>query len=327
MDGHGMNISRNKNKVKSYFKDNIEDEQKKNTNQEDMPLDDKGNTKTLSSEYKRISPSKIWCFTLNNYTGMDITDIHKSFISNANKFIVGKEIGEECGTPHLQGWVFFNKAIRPMSLKLNNKIHWEKCKGTEKENIDYCSKDGNITFSQGVTITTQLEILKEEQLYQWEKDIIEIIKKKPDNRTIHWFWEPTGNTGKSTFTKYLCYHYNAIPIEGKKNDILYCAAEHESNIYIFDFERSMEDYISYAAMEKIKNGCYMCGKYESKPIIRNCPHIICFANFLPDINKLSKDRWIIKRLKPNNLKQITTTNTSNETKLILSELNSSIFNI
>ena len=40
----------------------------------------------------------------------------------------------------------------------------------------------------------------------------------------------------------------------------------------------------------------MCAKYESKPICRNSPHVIIFANFEPDLDKLSNDRWIIKKI-------------------------------
>ena len=103
--------------------------------------------------------------------------------------------------------------------------------------------------------------------------------------------------GKTCFGKYLCANHGAIPIDGKKNDILYCCAEFESDIYIFDFERSREDFTPYGAMEKVKDGLYMCAKYESKPIIRNSPHMIVFANFEPDTEQLSLDRWVIKRIK------------------------------
>ena len=102
--------------------------------------------------------------------------------------------------------------------------------------------------------------------------------------------------GKTTFCKYLCAKYNGIVIEGKKNDILYVAAEYESDLYIMDIERTAEDYVSYASIEKIKNGLYMSGKFEGRMIIRNCPHVIIFANFEPDIEALSKDRWHIVNL-------------------------------
>jgi len=123
-----------------------------------------------------------------------------------------------------------------------------------------------------------------------------IAETEPDDRTIYWYWCEKGKSGKTTFAKYLSYHYGAIPLEGKKNDILFTAAEYDSNIYIFDLERSMEGHVSYAALEKIKNGFYMVGKYEGKPIIRNSPHVIVFANFAPDEEKLSQDRWKVKHL-------------------------------
>lgn len=240
---------------------------------------------------KRPSSSKKWCFTLNNYTDLEYKEIISKF--GSNKYIIGKEIGES-GTPHLQGYVNFDVKCRPLEKDFCKRIHWEKCKGSEQDNIKYCSKDGN--YETNIKIPKPLKCLNDNQLFSWQKEIVEIVKNEPDDRTIYWYWEPNGKMGKTTFCKYLAIKYNAIPVEGKKNDILYCCAENESELYIFDFERSMEDYISYGAMEKVKNGFYMCGKYESKPIIRNCPHIFCFANFEPEISKLSSDRWVIRRI-------------------------------
>lgn len=244
---------------------------------------------------KRLPASKNWCFTFNNYTEKDIKDIESVFGSNCDKFIVGKEIGEQ-GTHHLQGYISLTKKGRPMELGLSKRIHWEKCKGSEQQNSDYCSKEGNVILIKGIKVKKPLKILAKDKLYKWQQDVETIIKGEPDDRKIYWFWEEKGCTGKTTFAKYLTHHYGAVPIEGKKNDILYCAAEHEADIYIFDFERSMEEFISYGAMEKIKNGYYMCSKYESKPIMRNPPHIVCFANFPPATHMLSKDRWVIKKI-------------------------------
>lgn len=93
--------------------------------------------------------------------------------------------------------------------------------------------------------------------------------------------------------RYLIRNHGAVPLEGKKDSILYCAAEFESEIYVYDIERSLETYVSYGAIEKIKNGCYMVAKYESKPIDRNPPHVLIFANFAPNEKMLSADRWHI----------------------------------
>lgn len=251
-----------------------------------------GNTKTVPK--KQVTQSKQWCFTFNNYSEKDYKDTISKFRAINCKFIVGKEVGAG-GTPHLQGYIYQDTKFRPSELDLSKKIHWEKCRGKQKENIVYCSKDGKYEYS-GLIIPRPLKILKEEQLYRWQIEIEDIVKTEPDDRTIYWYWEPNGKVGKSTFAKRLAHIYGAVQVEGKKNDILYVASEYESECYIFDFERSMEDYISYGAMEKIKNGHYMCAKYEGKPILRNSPHIICFANFAPDTKQLSQDRWVIKRI-------------------------------
>lgn len=245
---------------------------------------------------KQDSPAKMWCFTLNNYTEEEHIHIKECLSSDSsNKWVIGKETGEN-GTPHLQGFCNFNKKIRLTGLKkYNGRAHWEKCKGSEEQNIKYCTKDNNYEL-HNIKLKRPLKLLKEEQLYPWQKDIIELIKQEPDDRSLYWFWEPVGKAGKTTFSKYLSAKYGAIPVEGKKNDILYTCAEFESDIYIFGFERTMEDYVPYGAMEKVKDGYFMCGKYESKPIIRANPHVLIFANFEPDTTTCSADRWIVKRI-------------------------------
>lgn len=248
-----------------------------------------------SGNTKQISPAKRWSFTFNNYIKSDMENIIRIFSSNSSKYIIGEEIGES-GTPHLQGYVEFTNKVRPLSLIAINKIHWELSKGSAEDNYKYCSKDNKFI---SIGFPKPLKVLDDKLLKDWQLSILDIIKIEPDDRKIYWYWEPDGNMGKTTFCKYLSIKHKAVPIEGKKNDILYCAAMFESEIYVMDIERSMEEYISYGAIEKIKNGYYMCSKYESKPIIRNSPHLFIFANFEPDQTTLSADRWIVRRI-PNN---------------------------
>lgn len=255
---------------------------------------DLGNTKTKSQTKKRETACKNWCFTLNNWNQAEYDAL--ILLLKMDQFIIGKEIGEN-KTPHLQGFVIFDKKKRMSECKeFNKRIHWEPCKGSINSNIAYCSKDGDY-FAQRLNVVRPLKVLKDEQLYEWQKKIVEIVKICPDDRTIYWYWEPKGCAGKTTFSKYLSHHYQAVPISGKKNDILYCCAEFPSDIYIMDIERSMEDYVPYGALEKVKDGYYMCAKYESKPIVRNSPHIFVFANFAPDESQMSKDRWKITLIK------------------------------
>ncbi|AUM61862.1 Rep [uncultured virus] len=237
------------------------------------------------------APSLYWCFTWNNYNQKDIDLLKEKFVPLNIKYLFSEEIGKKCKTPHLQGFIQFPKKNRPSNLKLPKQIHWEKALGSLEQNLNYCTKDTGKCYTN-ISFPEKLEpVLSEKQLYPWQKYLINELEKKPDDRTIYWFWETEGNSGKTTLAIHLYDLFGAIPLEGKKNDILYCAAMFPSKIYIYDLERTMEDYVSYGAIEKIKNGFYMCAKYESKPIRRNKPHVVIFANFEPDYQSLSRDRW------------------------------------
>lgn len=258
-----------------------------------------GNTNTPAN--KRINQLKHWFFTFNNYEKSDVEILETKFNEVCTKYLFQEEKGDN-GTPHLQGIISLKKAMRWSELKLSSKIHWEKPINVN-DCYNYCQKTetrvGNVYASKNVKIIKPLKIITE--LRDWQKSVVDMVKCDPDDRTIVWIYETEGNVGKTQLCKYLIHHHNAVPIEGKKNDILYCAAEFDSECYLMDLERSMEDYVSYAAIEKIKNGVYMCAKYESKPILRNSPHIIIFANFKPDLSALSKDRWKVYTIKENKL--------------------------
>jgi len=255
-----------------------------------------GNTKTPS--VGRISPSIKWCFTLNNYTDEEYGSIIQGFESSARKFIIGDEVGEN-GTPHLQGYVEFNNKLRPLSLKLTNRLHWEKARGSSDENYKYCSKE-NVKICKGwpkpIKIITELR--------HFQKEVVKMVEEEPDDRSIHWYYDYKGGSGKSALVKLLCVKYGAIVTAGKGADMKYQIAKYVEkngegpNIVIFDIPRAVLDYVSYQGIEEIKNGCFASSKYESEMVIMNSPHILCFANELPDVEKLSKDRWRFHDLNP-----------------------------
>jgi len=94
---------------------------------------------------------------------------------------------------------------------------------------------------------------------------------------------------------------NALYVSGKGADVKHTVSEWiekngEIDIILWDLPRTMEDYVSYSAIEELKNGIFHSGKYESKMVLFNSPHVIIFANFPPRESALSADRWKIKRI-------------------------------
>ena len=174
-----------------------------------------GNTSPLpKTPKKQISPALRWCFTLNNYTEDDVSSIVPLLQTESEKWIIGFEVGDS-GTKHIQGFLRFKTKKRPLTVFSSFVgIHWEKCKGSDQQNYDYCSKDG-IFQSNG--FPKPIKVINPDRV--WEKQILNIINTEPDDRTIYWFWSREGNVGKTAFCKYLTVKHNALPLHGKGADV------------------------------------------------------------------------------------------------------------
>lgn len=96
-------------------------------------------------------PSKqsiAFCFTLNNYSDDDLAAI----IVNEEEYdyiCIGFEVGKK-GTPHLQGYirfdlkVTFKQGVQDIAdIFGHNRCHVEIAKGSPKQAIEYCKKDGD----------------------------------------------------------------------------------------------------------------------------------------------------------------------------------------
>jgi hypothetical protein len=129
-----------------------------------------------------------------------------------------------------------------------------------------------------------------------------LMEGESDDRSIHWLWDAKGKIGKTTIAKHLCLKDDEIIyVNGKAADIKSCIAKRleagkDLRGVIFGIPRTAQDYVSYAALEEIKDGICFSGKYESEMLMFNPPHIVVLANFPPDQSKLSMDRWEIKDL-------------------------------
>lgn len=252
-----------------------------------------GNT---NSPPVRTVPSKYWCFTYNNYPEDAVETLETVFKACEVEYIFGKEVGEE-GTPHLQGYIESHVKIRPIEkLGLAKEIHWEKRKKSRMHNIKYCSKDGDFVHSKGLKPPRQVQLIEPRG---WQTEVVRLANEEPDDRTVHWFWEKKGGTGKTSLCKYLVMVCGAIILGGKAADIkngvmdYYNKHGQTPELIVVNYTRSQEEYISYEGLENIKDMCFYSGKYEGGMVCGPCPQLICFANFSPDETKMSSDRWSI----------------------------------
>lgn len=251
----------------------------------------------LNPPVKQEMQYTYWFFTYNNYEEEKIEQLEQVFRHECKWYVFQKEIGKE-GTPHLQGTICLKIKQRMTSLKkIDLKIHWEPTKSVLGSRVYCTKKDTSVgqVYSYGIDLPEELDL---EEPYGWQLQVLKIIESKPDKRTIHWFWEPDGNVGKTTLCKYLCAKKNALIVTGKSSDMFHALAKNPKKrvIIIVDVPRSTQDFINYGAIEQIKNGLIFSGKYEGTQLVFNCPHVIVFANCKPEKDVISEDRWNIIKI-------------------------------
>lgn len=134
------------------------------------------------------------------------------------------------------------------------------------------------------------------ELQDWQENLKKELDKEPDWRSIIWFVDRDGGMGKTSFTRWYMSKFEATVLTGKVQDMLY-AYKGERVVFV-DLPRTSEGFMNYSALEKIKDGVYLSPKYESSVVHRDYPvHVIVFANYSPDTEALSADRWDIRSLR------------------------------
>lgn len=240
-----------------------------------------------------------YCFTFNNYDEHDPKRLEIMFNRICKRYVFQEETGEN-GTPHLQGSISLSKKARITELKkIDERIHWEATKNVKAADAYACkekTRTGKVYSHEKkkafIRTKSKFDDIKPRD------DILEIITKEPDNRTINWIWSEEGGVGKTSTCAYIQHNYEGVCIaNGKgtdiKNSIVQHLEENDLDILIINVPRCNENHVSYAAIEEIKDGLIYSGKYEGGFANIEHPHVIVISNFHPDTSKLSEDRWNI----------------------------------
>lgn len=264
-----------------------------------------GNTKP---KIPRVSASKRWCFTLFDDFAIDETVLG----AIAHKWLWQTEVCPETGRDHLQGYIEFKERIRPLNcLAFSGKPSWRACRGTRLENVAYCSKkstrkDCGTFVNHGFVLPKATTLITYDMLRPWQQTIVDSVADEASvwNRTIHWYWEPVGNTGKTAIVRHLVGTGAALCVGGKTSDALFALGRYiEENgraprVVLLNIPRTREGFVCWEGIESILDGVAFSAKYESGQLLFDPPHVVCFANFAPPLSKLSDDRWHVVRVRP-----------------------------
>lgn len=245
-----------------------------------------------------------WFFTLNNYKKKDIPELQKKLNELCISGIFQEEIGEK-GTPHLQGCFRTKTKKRFHQIKdvVGFTAHIEIVKNYEKA-YEYCCKEKTrngqvIIIGKPIEKLEEIETLTYNQLYPFQKTLVDIINEKAEKRIIPWIYDESGNIGKTELIKFLLTN-----MQTEMNKIIYASSGKDKDIchtiysslidpktkkrcanlkaFLLDLPCTTNDNnICYTTLEKVKDGMIHNQKYETGSVIFNTPHVIVCSNHLP----------------------------------------------
>lgn len=245
-----------------------------------------------------IKRTRYWSLTLNNYTPRETKKLLNRLDAHPlNAYIIAKEKVE---TPHLQGYIRFkNCRTRRSLIKWNHRIHWEECKDSEAL-MDYCQKtesyDGKRWIKNLDIPKDTYNPLANKIMFKWQVHLEKLWHTEPDDRQIIWIYDEEGCSGKTQFIKYMEITYpDTWLIKSSYTD---SASQTMDNphLLMFNITRSYKNF-SYSALEDLKDGIMISGKYKGRRHLFKPPHIWVFANERPNELKMSADRWKIINIK------------------------------
>jgi hypothetical protein len=270
-----------------------------------------------------IDAENLWCINAAQRM-QEVLD------AKATKYAFEGERGEEKARLHLQGWLSLKKKTRGQHLGNIDDIFTEihirpavnpKLCQVYDELENYCLKDAVLgpwcdkghekrveekKREEDMKLEVQSrkhEVLTQEQLYGWQRELFLRTLTPPDKTTVEWIWDQTGQAGKTELKRHCVHFGNAGFLSYVKYDkaMTIVAANPQVRAWIIDLTRVKPKDIAgddiYSVAEQIKSGMFNKTEYNCEAI-KEYPkvHVLFFANCKPKFEGLSLSRWKVWKL-------------------------------
>jgi len=258
--------------------------------------------------------------------------LEKVFRELCEEYVYQLELTPTTNKPHWQCCLKLKTRKRQNTLILELKLGLEyhsvsaiqvqRMMGTWEQAIAYCSKtesrvsDTQPFLSSGIVEPyrgSDISILDDpKNWFEWQATLFEILfevppnkLREPNGRDIIWITDEEGNTGKSKFVKYCCFHNKtcakiSFGSAGQLRSAIISSGSKQC--YFVDLPRTLgtDDHINsiISAIEDILNGFVVSSYYgETKTLMMQPPHVVVFSNQQCPYDKLSSDRWKVYSLR------------------------------
>jgi hypothetical protein len=236
-----------------------------------------------------------------DYTPLDVKD-SKSLHPNIKK-VTTSEYWNRCVVYHRKQAVPFTNISNGDELSMIEKVM--ACKSRHEAVMVGAGDEGKLNSVSGALAA--FDVRKRDfgpephvDWRDWQKKLRAELDEKPDDRKIIWYYDEVGKSGKSYLSKHMGKYQKAFVCTTTK---IYHAATGLANhvnrhgdpsIVLINFTRETNPTGIYNCLESMKDGMVFVQKYQSDMMYFESPHVIIFANFAPDVSKMSSDRWDIR---------------------------------
>jgi len=273
----------------------------------------------------RESPVYKYDFTLQKGDIKTHDDIIPTLRKLAKNWVFQEEKAPTTGTLHYQGRMSLHVKMRTGELitsligTLMKGAHISKTSSNCKE-FNYVMKEtsrvaGPWASDKKYQKQEEPNEIRGKQLYPWQQQIVKTYKEGIEDRKVNVLIDLAGGLGKGFLRKYLGYHKHAFPMPTNldaKRMVQFAFKFHEEyKHFILDIPRTElshdkkkngnKNHEMWRAIEQIKDGNLVEERYESKFVqMEKNPVIWVFTNDVPPLQTLSKDRWALWLVDPDN---------------------------
>ena len=140
-------------------------------------------------------------------------------------------------------------------------------------------------------------VIREGEPRPWQRDLAAELDGPADDRSIIFYVDEDGGKGKTWFQQwYLSGHFEDAQIlgVGPRADMAY-AVDPDKRVFFINVPRLGMEFLQYSILEQLKDRMVFSTKYTSEmKVLRNNVHVVVFCNEMPDMDKMSADRPIIR---------------------------------
>lgn len=246
----------------------------------------------------------VWDFTcFQTETREDLT---KNLRKECKQWCFQLEKAPTTGALHFQGRFSLKVKKRLTGVtKLFPNCHLSVTSTANRDNTFYVMKEDTRVegpwSDKDEVIYVPRDIRAITNLLPWQEELLYIIKIY-EPRKINIIYDPDGNSGKTTFTRYCMVNGfgQILPFCNDFKDIMRMVMDMpESKCYFMDMPRAIKKeklYQLYSGIETVKNGYAYDDRYHFKQKLFDPPNIVVFTNVMPELDLLSQDRWVIWKI-------------------------------